>query len=312
VVLGAPAIAMAINLYAHTSARPAPSGLIDVEATIPLRLLGRPASNGSRLNAKRLLEPLRLAARETLDHIGEVKSGASLSIDCEIPIGAGLGSSAATTVSIILAIARSKQARLTKQETFQIAFGPESFLHGKPSGVDQAATIYGGIIKFTRPDKIIRLSLKTPIRILVCDSGVHRETRKLVGSVVRRSKSKTATFDRHLDNVKEISEKAARAVAKGNMEELGALMNMNHELLREIGVSHPRLEQLTSTARAKGALGAKITGAGGGGCIIVLCRNEKESSSIAKALRRRGGTPYKVSMDIHGASSASDASAQIG
>jgi mevalonate kinase len=82
-------------------------------------------------------------------------------------------------------------------------------------------------------------------------------------------------------------------------------MSRNQELLVEIGVSHPKLEQLVKVAREKGALGAKLTGAGGGGCIIALCHSDKDEASIARALKRHGGIPYMVTMDPEGARAVS-------
>lgn len=300
VVLGAPAVSMAVNLYSHATVRPARPGRIEVEASIPLQTLGSVHQNQYE-NRGRLLEPLRLAARETLDYIGAKKSGVSLDVYCDIPIGAGLGSSASTTVAIITAVAKAKQAKLARREVFRIAFTPESFLHGNPSGVDHATTIYGGIIRFTRPDEIKRLKLKQAPRILVCDTGIHRSTKKLVGAVVRKSQKKRKDFSSRVDDVREISRSAIRALERGDVKELGSLMDDNHKLLVEIGVSHPLLDNLVRVARKHGALGAKLTGAGGGGCIIALCKTSRDETSIASALRRNGGVPYQVTMDTEGA-----------
>ncbi len=303
-VLGAPAIAMAINLYAFASVASTPRRRVEVGAGIPLHALGS-IGQVQNLKAGQVLEPLRLAARETLDYIGETQSGVSVDVDCEIPVGAGLGSSASTTVATIKAVATAKQARLTRQEVFKIAFGPESFLHGHPSGVDHATCIYGGMIRFTKPNKIRQLALKQVPRILVCDSGIHRSTGKLVKGVVKKSKIKKIAFSAHIEEATEISEGAISALRKEDMKDLGTLMNANHELLFRIGVSHPTLDRFVKSARAHGALGAKLTGAGGGGCIIALCNNKSEPS-IARALRRQGGIPYRVSMDPQGTIAVAD------
>jgi mevalonate kinase len=121
--------------------------------------------------------------------------------------------------------------------------------------------------------------------------------------VVKRSREKRETYGSHVDDVREISENAIRALTDGDAEELGSLMDRNHELLVEIGVSHPRLDKLVKIARARGALGAKLTGAGGGGCIIALCKTREDEASIARALRRNGGIPYRVGIDREGARS---------
>ncbi len=233
----------------------------------------------------------------------------SLDIDCEIPIGAGLGSSAATTVAIIAATTRAYGENLEKEKVCEIAFSPESYLHGNPSGVDQATCTYGGIIQFSKPDKVTQLNPKRIPTIVVCDTGIHRSTKGLVGTVVKRSKSEVAFFQEHVNEASRISKAAVKALRKEDDEELGALMNRNHELLKQIGVSHPRLNQLVETARKAGALGAKLTGAGGGGSMIALCEDENARSRVERALKSHGGTPYVITMDSSGVRSGSNRTA---
>ena len=302
-MLGAPAVALAVDLYAYADASCTRDGKLRVEANIPLRLLGSVDGRISTLDSKRLLEPLRLAARDTLDYVGNRSYGASVSVSCEMPVGAGLGSSAATTVAIIAAVSRASGKRLEKKEIFKIAFGPESYLHGKPSGVDQATCTYGGIVLFSKPDKVKRLALKTMPRLVVCDTGIHRSTKGLVGSVVKRSRFQSALFHRYVKEVSQISRSAVRALKKEDDEELGALMNRSQELLEQIGVSHPMLNQFVKMARRNGALGAKLTGAGGGGCMIALCEDERGMGRAIRAFRRQGGTPYRISLDRSGVQS---------
>ncbi len=100
-----------------------------------------------------------------------------------------------------------------------------------------------------------------------------------------------------------ISSGVARSLREGDDDHLGTLMYQNHELLRKIGVSHPKLDHLVEVARRAGALGAKLTGAGGGGCVIVLSPSRVVRDKIARVLRREGGTPYKISMDTSGVES---------
>ena len=300
VVLGAPAVAMAVNLYSKVEVRLSQSDLIEVTADIPLHLVGDADKKSSAVENQELLEPLRLAASATLDHIASKDRGVHIDANCEIPIGAGLGSSASTTVAVISAVAKSAGTRLDRGEIFNLAFIPENYLHGHPSGVDQATCTYGGIIQFRKPSKITPISVKRPPIILVCDSGVHRSTKALVGSVVKRSRKQTDTFQTHLEEITALSNGVVKALKTEDDDDLGSLMNRNHELLRQIGVSSPRLDRLVAKARKAGALGAKLTGAGGGGCIIALCADRRIQSSVARELRRDGGTLYNVSLDKRG------------
>jgi len=300
VVLGAPAVAMAVNLYSRVEAWRSESGPMEVSADIPLQIVDEASKKSSVEKNQGLLEPLRLAALATLDHLREKDRAVQLNANCEIPIGAGLGSSASITVATISAVAKSRRARLEKSEIFKLAFVPERYLHGKPSGVDQATCAYGGIIQFRRPARIKRLSIKRPPKILVCDSGVHRSTRALVGSVVKKSRKEIGRFREHLEEVSAVSNSVVKSLKDEDTTDLGSLMNRNHELLRQIGVSTPRLDKLVTVARKAGALGAKLTGAGGGGCIIALVDDPKTRLKVERALRKEQGTLYDVSVDPRG------------
>jgi len=291
---------MAVNLYSKIDVRPSQSGRIEVTADIPLHLVGDTAKRSSVAENQELLEPLRLATSATLDHLGTEERSVHVDANCQIPIGAGLGSSASTTVATISAVAKSRGTRLDRREIFKLAFIPENYLHGHPSGVDQATCTYGGIIQFRKPSKIKSVNVKRPPMILVCDSGIHRSTKALVGSVVKRSREQTVRFQTHLEEINTLSNAVVKALQSEDDDELGSLMNRNHELLRQIGVSTPILERLVAAARKAGSLGAKLTGAGGGGCIIALCDDKKARSNIARELRKVGGTIYNVSLDVRG------------
>jgi mevalonate kinase len=299
VVLGAPAIAMAIDLYSRAEVRPNLGTILEVEADLPLKFSARSDSSMSIRRSVQLLQPLRIAAEAALDHIGK-RRGLTVNVDCQIPIGAGLGSSASTTVAITSAISRSMGVSLSRQRIFNLAFEPERFLHGSPSGVDQATCIYGGTIEFTRPGTVKKLAHKWSPVMLLCDTGIHHTTKTLVNSVVKRSKKNKERFQSHLVEVSDISNGVARALRRGDGEELGSLMLLNHRLLQRIGVSHPKLDLLVDVATNAGAFGAKLTGAGGGGCIIAVCPTTKARESIAKKLRRVGGIPFKISQDTEG------------
>jgi len=294
---------MAINLYSQVHVTPKHGSGVSVTADIPLRFLAGKSGNPILPDPGELLRPFQLAAEATLKHVGSNDHSLQVDVECDIPVAAGLGSSASTTVAIISAVARSKGVELSKKKIFELAFVPENFLHGKPSGVDQATCIYGSVIQFSRPSSVKALRPKKNPVLLVCDTGIHHATRTLVGGVVQKSKKEKKHFQNYLAKVREISSGVAKSLREGDDEDLGTLMYQNHELLRKIGVSHPKLDHLVEVARQAGALGAKLTGAGGGGCVIVLCPSRVARDRIARVLRREGGRPYKISMDTGGVES---------
>ena len=291
---------MAINLYSNITVMPSQTPGIEISADIPLNLVPDADKSPSASANQALLEPLRLAADATLDKLRTKDKNLKVQASCEVPIGAGLGSSASTTVATISAVAKSRNVVLNREDIFQLAFVSENYLHGKPSGVDQATCTYGGIIQFEKPAGIKPLKIKRPPLILVCDSGVHRSTKALVGSVVKRSNVETERFQSHLEEVSEISAGVVKAMKNEDAPELGSLMSRNHELLRQIGVSTPMLDHLVEEAKRVGALGAKLTGAGGGGCVIALCVDKTSRLKVARRLKQEGGRIYNVALDEKG------------
>jgi mevalonate kinase len=288
---------MAINLYSEVKVTPKNSSGVDVDADIPLRFLAGKNRNSGVPDPRQLLRPLQLAAEATLRQVGAKDRGLRVNVECEIPVAAGLGSSASTTVAIISAVARSRGIELSRKKIFKLAFVPENFLHGKPSGVDQA--------RFNRPSNVKTVRLEKEPAIVVCDTGIHHATGRLVGGVVRKSHREKEDFRDYIAKVRDISNGVVKALREGDDEDLGVLMYQNHDLLRKIGVSHPKLDHLVEVARRSGGLGAKLTGAGGGGCMMVLCRSVRDRDRMSRVLRREGGTPYKVSMDATGVESQS-------
>jgi len=246
---------MAINLYSQVRVTQKNGSGMDVNADIPLRFLAGKAGNAVIPDPRELLRPLQLAAEASLKRVGSSNHGFHVNVECEIPVAAGLGSSASTTVAIIAAVAKFKGVELNKKEIFKLAFVPENFLHGKPSGVDQATCIYGGMIQFTRPSSVKTVRSKRDPVMLVCDTGIHHATRTLVGGVVQKSQRERKDFQNYLVEIREISSGVAKALRKGDDEDLGVLMYQNHELLRKIGVSHPKLDHLVESARRGGLRG---------------------------------------------------------
>src|SRR2546428_1690873 len=219
VVLGAPAVAMAINLYSQVNVTPKNGSGVDIDADIPLRFLAGRDRNPVVPDPRQLLHPLQLAAEATVKQVGGIDRGLRVNVECKIPVAAGLGSSASTTVAIISAVARSMGVELSKKNIFELAFVPENFLHGKPSGVDQATCIYGGMIQFSRPSSVKTLRpTRNPV-LLVCDTGIHHATRTLVGGVVQKAKKEKKNFQSYLTKAREISSGIAKSLREGDDED---------------------------------------------------------------------------------------------
>ena len=205
-----------------------------------------------------------------------LSKGIVLRISSEIPIAAGMGSSAATAVAAVAAASRLLGIRVTKDDISKAAYVAETIVHGKPSGIDNTVSTYGGVIAFRKNEGFIRLKgdFKTAFLILA-DSGIHRSTGSMVKKVLELKKKYPSIMEPLYHAAGRLAIEAGKAIEMEDLEKLGELMNINHGLLSAIGVSNQKLEELIYRARSAGALGSKITGAGGGGFIIALCTGER-------------------------------------
>jgi mevalonate kinase len=235
-------------------------------------------------------EPVKLAVEKVLAVYGK-NVGLDIRINSAIPVAAGLGSSAAVVASVTAAVAALLELEFSKQDIFRIAYEAEKIVHGTPSGVDPAIATFGGTLLFQVDTGFKPLEVKTDIPLVIGDTGVERSTRIQVEKVRETMDSFPQITDPLRKAAREIVLRAVTALQDNDLETLGRLMNINHALLYGIGVSDEALEWLANAARKAGALGAKLTGAGGGGCMIALARPEK-LENVSEAIMRAGGSPF--------------------
>lgn len=249
----------------------------------------------------RNLAALNVAAKKTMEYIG-VKGGVNLKVRSMIPIAVGLGSSAAICVTTVSAVERLFDAGLKNEEISNLAFEGETIIHGKPSGVDNNVSTFGGVMSYDKENGIKRHKLNHDIPFIIGNTKKKRSTRKMVENVANLKARNPDETDRILESMGWIASSGLDALMKANKNTLGDLMNINHGLLSAIGVSTMKLEILCHTSRNNGALGAKLTGAGGGGCIIALAE-EPDIPNIERAIRRRKSESYRVSLSDRGVES---------
>jgi mevalonate kinase len=235
-------------------------------------------------------EPVKLAVEKVLAVYGK-NVGLDIRINSAIPVAAGLGSSAAVVASVTAAVAALLELEFSKQDIFRIAYEAEKIVHGTPSGVDPAIATFGGTLLFQVDTGFKPLEVKTDIPLVIGDTGVERSTRIQVEKVRETMDRFPQITDPLRKAAREIVLRAVTALQENDLETLGRLMNINHALLYGIGVSDESLEWLANAARKAGALGAKLTGAGGGGCMIALARPEK-LENVSEAIMRAGGSSF--------------------
>lgn len=206
----------------------------------------------------------------------------------EIPAGAGLGASAALGVALAraaLALCEGT-ASLAESSVARAALAWENVFHGNASGIDTAAAQRGGCLWFTRAEGASPLGVGCALHVIVAVVEPGASTRRMVEGVAERRRLDRQGTDLAMDAVAVLVERARQAIAQGERAELGRLMTQNHELLARLGVSTPGLDAACQWARDAGALGAKLTGAGGGGCVIALVDDVTRSSVLGEWARR--------------------------
>jgi len=192
----------------------------------------------------------------------------SVYINSQIPSSSGLGSSAAVTVATLSAINDEFRMNRTREDVANMAFEIEKKVQkGRASPTDTTVSTYGGIVLISGGSR--RRLPPQNMHLVVGDSLVSHSTARMVEQVAELKKTFPGIVDPVLDAIEGVSLSAIHHLS--NPRELGRYMNMNHALLEVLGVGHPQLAKMVLAARNAGAFGAKITGAGGGGCMVALC-----------------------------------------
>ncbi len=187
-----------------------------------------------------------------------------------LPVAAGLGSGASVSVALTKALYSFFGIPFTNQEISEIAFEAEKRYHGTPSGIDNTVIAFERGIFFQREKPIEWLEIAQPIHILIINSNEKKSTKGMVESVRNRLYETPQIIQPILDNIGDLTLQARSAVELGDISLLGSLMVQNHQLLKELGVSTPGLDRMVKLAMDSGALGAKLSGSGGGGNMILL------------------------------------------
>ncbi len=280
VVYGEPALALAVNK--RTTCKISPS---DTETFV----------NGYPIERK-----YHSYILDCIDKVGTEKK-LNIETESELPSGAGMGSSAAVTVSTLGCLRSFLGEEFEEEFIAKDAFDIEYEVQGGASPIDTSTSTHGNAVmvseekkedfmwKINREDTTWNIHHREipDIDFVVGDTGVHSPTGPLVKKV-RKFYHKSNFAKEIIRDIGEIVIEGAESLENGDLEKVGKLMNKNHRLLSILGVSHPKLEKLIRGAR-KFSYGAKLTGAGGGGSMIALTdRPERVSEEIEK----KGGTSY--------------------
>jgi mevalonate kinase len=230
--------------------------------------------------------PLAAAVAAALRHSGVTDPEWRVTVSSSVPMASGLGSSASVAVAVVRAVCRACGAEPDSGTVASLAGEADTVAHGRASGIDVAVIARGAPILF-RSGAVEPLSVKRPVGLLVADTGEPSETSGMVARVAAAREAEPATYDAWLAHMGQLVDKGVRLLAEGDDVTLGRTMNQYHLVLQAMRLSSSALDALVGAARDAGALGAKLTGAGGGGSVVVLPR-QGEEDVVNRALYAAG------------------------
>jgi len=293
VVYGVPAIVSAIGRY--TLARVSPFEIPELKIND-----NRDATPGYKENK---IEQQKLSTKNMIDimEIDISKEGLEIELSGNLYAASGIGASAASCVAITRALSDYFNLNLSDDKINNIAYEGEKGYHGTPSGVDNTASTYGGLIWFEKNDdnKIIeKIILEKPIEIVIGNTGKVADTSKAVAGVRDRKNNNPIKYKEIFNRAENVAYLAKRALQEGDYVELGKLMNENHKLLQQIEVSSKELDFLVNVAREHGSFGAKLTGGGLGGNMIALTPGRDLQDEVANAIEKEGFQTIKTKIGV--------------
>ncbi len=227
---------------------------------------------------------------ESINHILEVmkidvqKTPIKITYGGSLLAGSGVGSSAASCVSLARALNNAFDLGLSIEEINHVGWEGELAYHGIPSGIDNTASTYGGLLVYRVMDgekSFEQIEVERPFRIVLANSGVTADTSALNGFVLGLKKEDPDLFAKRCRAITEQSLAMREALERYDLDTVGSLMTANHSILIDMGLSHERLIELCDRAQAMGALGAKLTGGGRGGYMLALTPREDVQETVA-------------------------------
>ena len=258
----------------------------------------RPATPGYK--KKKNNEAIQ-SVQNVIDHLNINTKNQKLEITFagNLVAASGVGASAAQCTSLARALNIKFDLKLDDEKINQAAYEGEKAYHGTPSGIDNTASTYGGLIWFVKNlsgGKNTMDLLQTPKKMLlvIANSGITASTTEVVADVRRLKEENPEKFEKIFDEYKILAGEAKEALKKGDIITVGNLMNQNHKLLQKITVSGEINDRLVEISIKNGAIGAKMTGTGRGGLVIALAENKEIQEKITEAVKKEGFDAWKT------------------
>ncbi|RMF89748.1 MAG: mevalonate kinase [Methanobacteriota archaeon] len=297
VTASAPGKVILFGEHAVVYGEPAIAGAIDRRIYVSVE---RRSDGEVRISSSDEIEDgypyVKRAAELTFDYLGE-RCGLDIKVESEFPPASGLGSSAAVSVSTVLAISTLLGREVERKDVARLGHMVEKKVQGAASITDSSVTTFGGVL-FIKPKlEVVEAIDAGNIPLVVGYTGKTGSTKELVEGVRTLREADPEIVDSIIHSIGRIAVRAKGVLERGG--DIGGLMNINHGLLESLGVGTEELSRYVYAARKAGASGAKITGAGGGGCMVAYAPENQRA--VAKAIEDEGGLPFIVSIEKEGA-----------
>jgi mevalonate kinase len=222
-----------------------------------------------------------------------------IKIESEIPYGVGLGSSAALSVAAVAAIHRLYHKYSKRNKILELAMEIEKIFHKNSSGADCVISTYGGLIYYQKNLAFKQLEYNKRLNFIITNTRLTHSTSQLVSIVEEFRYNNFAEFLRLSNKATCICNDAIEALKEGNIVKLGRLMNENQVLLEQIGVSNSQINKIINASLNYGAIGSKLTGAGGGGCILSIIQPGIKENYLTN-MRKCGYESFDVIIENQG------------
>jgi len=221
-------------------------------------------------------------------------------LEGDLLAASGVGASAASCAAIARALNEEFGLGFSDEKINELAYEGERGYHGTPSGIDNTAATYGGLIWFKKgsPNTIEKIKIEKPINVVMGNTGLVADTKAAVAGVAERKEKESNKYEKIFKETEELIFEARKALELFDLDSVGELMNKNHILLQQIEVSSKELDFMVNLAKENGAIGAKLTGGGLGGYMVALTPEEKIQEKVAKAMESEGFKIIKTQIGI--------------
>ena len=285
VVYGKPAIAIPVSgMRASAWSEPNKSGLTINALDLKEKFDLKNSSNQFSILAQTLLSQNK-----------QKEPNLTINLSSELPQGSGMGSSAATATAVCKALSNHLGVDLDANQVSELVFIAEKIVHGRPSGIDNTVVAYEMPVYFVKGEKPKTFTPGKKFYLVIGDTGIEASTKETVQNVRNAWEKEPRLMEGYFNEISIATEKGKIAIEQGKTELVGEIMDKNHELLNSIGVGHKKLNELIDIATKAGALGAKLTGGGGGGNMVALAKNIDEQQHIHDKITEAGYRAYQTS-----------------